>query len=354
MRIYSKIVLFILLFAVTIPTSAKEVLIANSSKVYERRGPQQGLPDSTYAVVGTVKKGEKVTKKLLKGYWYKIKLSDGTKGWVHQNSIIPPGGQEARLKYTVYANPDTNNFYTRAPTHGEHRIKKGTKVELLRYVGNYCEVKLLDERIIWTKAFVVETKGSVPANASAVFFYRIFRFIDDIGKLHWTLTIIFVIFWWGFVLALPSLLGIATCYETFGRIRTLPNAIIKFLMIPIIPITAMQFHRFFMGVPPYINHSMWLQFLHLGMVLLMIKASWWWVGTDRCPSCHRVHAGEEIGTEMTGKQHHTSKSTSTYSDGSKSVKTNYSTTEQHSDYQRCAYCGHHWTYHRTERSSGHN
>lgn len=353
-------------------TAGTSVAIARpEAKVYSEKGSVYGNPDSTAELLATLAQGDSVAKLDIVGRWYRVKLDDGTKGWVLQNDVIPDPNNEAFIKMDCHLAEDTVN-YLKNRTSAQARdkrgyLRKGMRARILEHVGSFSRIRILEEgneshpkagQVGWVKYFFVQQLGAIPTGVSSPFLYRLFRPIDELFKKNRILSIFGFFFWLLTVLSFPGALTMVLCYFMLGRIRVLPNWVIATAIVLLLWLVSLNANRVLFGVPPFKDHYILWQLVYWAMFALWMTSNWRLLHYLRCPSCHRINAGYPTGTSQTGKEHHSRIETIARPNlsGGTSIETrevDKQTVFTFQDHRRCKHCGHTWKVKRVETMFGH-
>ncbi|HNW58590.1 MAG TPA: hypothetical protein PKI62_02800 [bacterium] len=331
--------------------SPDSVTISRDWPLMQERGAAYRQADTSGAKSGRLRRGMRAQRLLIQGASYRIRLADGTSGWVHESRVEPAITEEIRADRSLYLLPDTVNRLPDSP--GKIRIARGEKVIQLIRTTRWGKIRSSqgDEGWVW-QAFLQHGDG-VPSAANHILLYRIFKKLDDLRALHPIVSLLILAIQWLGLLLLPGVAVFALLYRSLGRVRALNNGLLKFLIAMAVIMTGLAFiGSFIPTIPPFLGgfSRTLAQFLAGAMLIGVIIGALDRVTEDRCPKCHRIGAGRIAGMHDAGTTRQTDTTTRYYQDGHRTVETDTIDTHSFTETRECRFCGQRWGISRSTRS----
>jgi SH3-like domain-containing protein len=284
-------------------------------------------PDMT--PTGEVRKGTSVQVDDAKGGWYHITFADGTNGWVHQMYVTRSLLAPAKIRMDIYPSRDTANI-----------VRTMTNVKLLEYspciiLGhgtNYTHIRSSNGQEGWVFAAHADYDDSTPAGHNIGWVYHLMRGIDHWGSAGWKWLGIFVLWWFLLPFGFSFLCAFLGFYG-FGRIKFLPNLVVKTSIYLSVFAGLTILHNVVGEVYPYSASTLGSLWSILFMFVPPASLSGQ-IDHLRCRRCktvadHPVVDMQYAGTEVRGTV-------------SSSGTVNVTATDKHVITKKCVACGYRW------------
>ncbi len=270
------------------------------------------------------------------GVFYEVKGASGKKGWVNTAFVAANPAEPMRVfvDARMHATPDSSkDSYL-----GNAWVKKNERVIMSDKAGNWALVTRKDGLRGWIYQGTVMPVRRIPGGTN-MFLFPKFRSLHQLAGKNGLLGIPIWIF---FILVFLTPAIIARVLVDFAGNRSiLPNWVVK-LSIPlavILPTAYLAPH--IIQLPPFYYWDIQFFWAPVWILYGVGAAMLFWkdIGRHRCPACHAMKAGHMYDTRQ---QTITTKTTTTYSDGSR--YTNRDSATSGNDYMQCRYCGQCWVY----------
>jgi hypothetical protein len=346
---------FILAFLFTsFGLKAEDTLVVMNQCVVYVKNPSGGTSGQGILIADSLLKGDKVIKLFKQGKYYKILYGGDKKGFVSvcniepfENELVFLGSHFVLSKDTIRASKASYNYGS----------KVSDTIIVLKREGAYSYVKRRDNSKGWIRSDFLSYEGEIPENTPVVWLYKAFQGLNEFGNIHWTLGIITFICFWILLLVLPGVISYCIVYLGFGRIKFIPNWILKALLLVVMFLVFFGINDFFQGLPPYKDHGIWYTIAMVLWVIFTLKFCWTRINYGRCPKCHKINAGYLKGSKELSRVWNTKTTTTAYYKGNykerESTNVDKTTSVTYDNQLVCCFCRHEWSVVETSKISGH-
>lgn len=338
-------------------TATLILLFANSfsqdtSHVINRTPVYNELPNEYYLekaiVIDSLKPGAKLILNFKQGAYYSVEYNDKKQGFIPAKNISPFEKEIILIDSELTLSKTIKKASNVLPSFAMHRNYIG--VTVLKRESDYSLVQKKDSTKGWVKNEFLIYVDEIPKSVEHVQIFQVLRSFNRFLNTHWTLSLLNFLLFWIVVLAIPCIACYYLMYIGLGKIRLIPNWLLIFLWIVLFTITFLKLYNFLYEFPPFSNHLYFYLFAVVCCFLFTLKFGYTRIRYDRCPHCHKIHAGTIVDSQELSRDFYTTTKTTTYyRGGNKEFETNEknNTTEiTNKNVLACRFCGKHWS--RTE------